>query len=71
MKAKVIQIKNRLKLNPMERHVMATVVHSNGLLTPKEVVERVGLDEKEIARAICRLVDLGKIQVKLDWTLRI
>ena len=71
MKAKVIPIKNRIKLNPLERQVMATVVHSNGLLSPKEVVEKIGLDEKKIAGAICRLVNLGKIQVKLDWTLRV
>lgn len=71
MKAKVIPIKNRIKLNPVERQVMAIVVHSNGLLLPKEVVERIGQDEKEIGRAICRLVDLGKIQIKMDWTLRV
>lgn len=71
MKAKVIPIKNRIKLNPVERQVMATVVHSNGLLSLKEVVEQIGKDEKNITRAICRLLNLGKIQMKVDWTLRV
>jgi len=50
---------------------MATVLHANALLGAGEVQEKIGHHEVEIRRAIVYLVDLGKIQVTIDWKLRI
>ena len=67
--SKVTQI--RFRMNRYEREVMATVLHANALLDAGEVQEKIGHHEVEIRRALVYLVDLGKIQVTIDWKLRI
>lgn len=67
----IIPIANRFHLNRYQREVMATIVHSNGLLDAGEVLEHINHDEVQMRQALVYLVDLGKIQVTIDWKLRI
>ncbi len=68
--AKVVSI-NKYQWNRCEREIMATVLHANGLLGSAEVIERIGHDPEKMTKALIRLLDLGELQMSVDWNLRI
>jgi hypothetical protein len=54
----------------MQERVIQVVRKSEHPPTPEQVEEKIGRDG-EVRDAIVSLVDRGKLQVALDWTLRV
>ena len=55
----------------LEKKVLTVIRHSENPPSPTEVVQRVTAKTEMVRDTIISLVDRGKLQVTLDWKLRV
>jgi hypothetical protein len=58
----------------LERKILKVVRRSPALLLPREVADKVSSNDAEAREArecLRRLIDQGRIDVTLDWTLKV